>query len=189
MYVCDRIHVRYGRDELNMAVKYRNKYILDGLNSIPEEMEKDLDIAYGICSSLHDSVPCKCCGKCCTQPYITVMDNEVERIADDLGMDLYDFVTKYLYREDDRWLFSKPKHGSCAFLGENKRCTIWPSRPEICRDFPYLVSKLMSMVYLAIVYKEYEMDMSYMDDTWPCTGIIKETITKKVEEERKRRSV
>ena len=170
-------------------VKYRNKYILDGLDEIPESMLNDLDAAYSVCSELHNEVPCECCGRCCHQPNITVMDDEVERIAEAAGMETYDFVTAFLYRKEERWLFSKKTGMACAFLDDNNRCRIWASRPEICRDFPYLVSKLMSMVYLAIAHSEYEMDMSYMDDTWPCTAVIKTRLNDKVSAERKRRSL
>lgn len=156
-------------------VKYRGKYILDGLDDIPEEMMNDLDLAYSVCEELSFMAECTCCGKCCHQPYITVMDEEVERISTHLEMNPYDFVVEYLQRVDDRWLFSKDKDGPCAFLGDDNRCTIWPQRPEICRDFPYMVSKLMSIVYLAIVYNV-EPDLSYMDDSWPCTSVIKSNI-------------
>lgn len=171
-----------------MTVKYREKYILDGLDSIPENMLRDLDLAYDVCVQLSSGHECECCGKCCCQPFITVMDEEVERISDHLGMNAYDFVMMYLYRQDDRWLFKKDMNDRCSFLDENNRCTIWNGRPEICREFPYMVSKLMSSVYLAIVYPEYKMDLSYMDNTWPCTPDIKRSVAGLVAEARRKRS-
>jgi len=155
--------------------RYRGKYILDGLDEIPEDMMYHLDLSYEICRKLSELAECECCGKCCHQPYITVMDDEVVRISDHLEMNPYDFVTKYLQRVDDRWLFSKSTDGPCAFLGKDNRCTIWSERPEICRDFPYMVSKLMSIVFLHIVHGV-DMDLSYMDDSWPCTAVIKSSI-------------
>ncbi len=168
-------------------VKYRNKYILDGLDAIPDDMLRDLDLAYDVCMQLGSSAECECCGKCCHQPFITVMDDEVERISSFIGMDPYDFVMEYLYREDDRWLLRKD--GKCRFLGNDNRCTIWKGRPEICRDFPYMVSKLMSSVYLSIAYPEYKMDLSYMEDDWPCTPGIKGSVKELVERARERRSM
>jgi len=170
-----------------MMAIYRGKYILDGLDEIPENMMNDLDLAFDVCMALRNAGGCECCGKCCRQPFITVMDEEVERISDYLGMNAYDFVTQYLYREDDRWLFRK--EGACAFLDADNRCGIWPGRPEICRDFPYLVSKLMSAVYLAIVYDEYELDLEYMEDDWPCTSGIKTNAGALISEARKKRSM
>ena len=166
--------------------KYRNKYILEGLEKVPDGMMMDLDLAYGICKKLHDVSECRMCGKCCHQPNITIMDDEVEKIADYLGIELLDFLTEYLYREDDRWLFRKT--GACRFLRSDNRCAIWSRKPEICGDFPYLVSKFMSRVYLSIV-NDYEIDLSYMEDDWPCTPIIKKSIGCLIEGAREERKI
>ena len=90
--------------------------------------------------------------------------------------------------QEEKWLFSKTN--PCAFLGPDNRCTIWKGRPEICNEFPYLVSMFMSRVYLAIVNPEVDiLDLiRYMDDSWPCTGIIKGRIPGLVDEARVRRS-
>lgn len=167
--------------------KYRGKYILEGLDEIPDDMLRDLDLAYDVCLKIGETAECECCGRCCHQPFITIMDEEVERISEFVGMDPYDFVMEYLYREDDRWLFRKD--GACRFLNGENRCGIWPGRPEICRDFPYLVSKLMSSVYLSIVFPEYEPDLSYMEDEWPCTPGIKGSVTELIAEARQKRSM
>ena len=70
-------------------VLYRGKYELDGLAAISPEMEKDLDMAYGICQSLRDELPCEMCGRCCHQPNIIVRPEEVDRVATAAGVDLY----------------------------------------------------------------------------------------------------
>ena len=169
-----------------MTVRYRNKYILEGLDEIPPAMLRDLDIAYGVCEKMRNVVPCECCGRCCHQPYITVMDEEVERISEHIGTDPKDLIRRFLHRQDGRWLFKKTASGPCAFLGKDNRCTIWAGRPEICMDFPYMVSKLMSIVYLSIVHGA-DADLSYMDDEWPCTSVIKSNIDALIEEARTER--
>lgn len=170
-----------------MMARYRGKYILEGLDEIPDGMMRDLDLAYDVCMSMRDAGECVCCGRCCHQPFITVMDEEVERISGSAGIDAGDFVTRYLYREDGRWLMRK--EGACRFLGGDNRCTIWQDRPEICRDFPYMVSKLMSAVYLSIVYPDHEPDLSYMEDDWPCTPSIRSSVPGLIEEARRKRSM
>ena len=171
-------------------VLYRGKYELDGLAAISPEMETDLDLAYDICQSLRDELPCEMCGRCCHQPNIIVRPEEVDRVATAAGVDLYTFMTQYVYQTGDgRILFNKPKDGACRFLGKDNRCTIWKDRPQICDDFPYMVSMLMSRVYLAITNPEADIMklIEYMDDTWPCTRDIKARIVGLVEEGRKRR--
>ncbi|MCL2786065.1 MAG: YkgJ family cysteine cluster protein [Methanomassiliicoccaceae archaeon] len=167
-----------------MAI-YRDKYILEGLDEIPPAMLADLDIAYDICKKMHDSFPCELCGKCCHQANITLMDSDIERISGTLDMSKDDFITEHLYQRDGIWLFKKS--GACKFLGDDKRCTIWQERPEICRDFPYLVSKFMSRVYLALVMGT-DADLSYMEDDWPCTPKIKDSVASAIKEARRRRS-
>ena len=153
-------------------------------------MLRDLDIAYELCQTLKDESPCEMCGRCCHQPFITVRDEEVVPISEYIKMDPYDFVMEYLERDsvEDKWLFKKTN--PCAFLGENNKCRIWGGRPEICDEFPYMVSMFMSRVYLAIVNPEVDIQslIGYMDDTWPCTKIIKSRISGMVDEARKKRA-
>lgn len=173
------------------SVLYRNKYILEGLETIPSDMERDLDIAYNICLELKEGHPCEMCGKCCNQDFITVRDEEIESVAECARMNPYLFACEYLYRDEDegKWLFIKTD--PCAFLNNKKECRIWKGRPEICREFPYLVSKFMSRVYLAIVNDNYRIDLDYMDDTWPCTKVIKSHVPAMIEiaKEKRRNSL
>ena len=167
-----------------MAV-YREKYVLRGLKEISPEMERDLDLAYDICMSYKDDFPCEMCGRCCHQPNIAVLPEEVDRIAAAAGISLHEFVTKYLVRASDgRLLLSKTD--PCAFLGKDNRCRIWRDRPEICRDFPYAVSMFMSRVYLALTDDDADIAelTEYMDGSWPCTRIIRSSISEKIKETR-----
>ncbi len=107
-----------------MAI-YRDRYILDGLDEIPPDMLRDLDIAYDLCQTLKDTSPCEMCGKCCHQPFITVRDEEVESVAQAAGTDAVSFMFQYLTRdnEEGKWLF---RHTNpCAFLDDDNRCRIW----------------------------------------------------------------
>lgn len=172
-----------------MAI-YRGKYELEGLATISPEMEKDLDIAYELCQSLRDQLPCEMCGKCCHQPNIIIRPEEVERVSAAAGVDLYTFMTSKVVQTSDGIFMRKGTSDACPFLGKNKRCTIWKDRPSICDDFPYLVSMFMSRVYLALTNPEVDVLklVEYMDDSWPCTREIKSTLRQKVEEGRLKRS-
>ena len=167
-----------------MAV-YRGKYVLRGLREITPEMEKDLDLAYGICMSYKDGFPCEMCGRCCHQPNIVVRPEEVDPLARAAGIPLQEFISDYIIRTSDgRLLFSKTD--PCVFLGGDNRCKVWKDRPEICRDFPYAVAMFMSRVYIALTDESADIIelIEYMDDTWPCTKVIRSSISEKIEEAR-----
>ncbi|MCL1978887.1 MAG: YkgJ family cysteine cluster protein [Methanomassiliicoccaceae archaeon] len=167
-----------------MAV-YRGKYVLRGLKEISPEMEKDLDSAFDICMSYKDKFPCEMCGRCCHQPNIAVLPEEVDRISSAAGIPLHDFIAGYIARTSDgRLLLSRTD--PCAFLNEDNRCRIWKDRPEVCRDFPYAVSMFMSRVYIALTDDKADILelIVYMDDSWPCTKVIRSSISEKIKEAR-----
>lgn len=169
---------------------YRGKYILQGLREITPEMEKDLDLAYDICMSYKDDFPCEMCGRCCHQPNILVCPEEVDRISSAAKVPLHEFIAKYVIRTPDgRMLFAKTD--PCAFLGKDNRCGIWKDRPEVCRDFPYAVSMFMSRVYIAITDDRADILelIDYMDDSWPCTKVIRSDISGKIDVAKKSRDM
>lgn len=171
-----------------MAV-FRGKYILEGLGRITPEMESDLEAAYAICHGYKSGFKCELCGRCCHQANIIVRPGEVDSISSAAGVPLDKFIREYLVQTSDGRLLMK-KTDPCAFLGKDNRCTIWKNRPEVCDDFPCEVSMFMSRVYLAITNEDADiLDLiSYMDDTWPCTGMIKSSISEKVATARKERA-
>lgn len=162
--------------------KYRGKYILEGLSEIPPEMERDLDLAYAVCERYREEFPCEMCGRCCHQARIVVQPHEVDRISRAAGIPLHEFVGDYLVRASDGRLLMR-RTAPCAFLGADNRCTVWEDRPEVCDDFPYAASMFMSRVYLALTNEDADILelIGYMDDSWPCTRIIRDTIADRVE--------
>lgn len=168
-----------------MAV-YRGKYILEGLPSISPEMEHNLDIAYEICMSFKDSFPCEMCGKCCHQPHIIVRPDEIDRITSAAGIPIPVFLREYLVETKDHRFYQFKKTNPCAFLGKDNKCKIWKDRPQICDDFPYAVSMFMSRVYLSLTNPEVDIGelIAYMEDSWPCSKIIKDGIKEKIEARR-----
>jgi len=100
---------------------------------------------------------CMQCGRCCAGPaagYIWVSRGEIKLIADFLKMTTAELRRKFLRRvglrssiiencvtRDCIFLnhgFGFPQSGDPRGLrGEQKRCTIYPVRPQQCRDWPF----------------------------------------------------
>ena len=88
-----------------------------------------------------DGLPFSCtqCGHCCRiEGYVWMSPDEIEAVADHLGMSVDAFGAKYLMRVGKRWSLKEEKDGDnfdCVFWDDG--CTIYPVRPAQCRTFPF----------------------------------------------------
>ena len=88
---------------------------------------------------LHEEVftctDCLKCANCCTTTGPLFTDKDISRISKHLRLRPSEFTEKYLRIDEDNdyVLQSVP----CAFLGDDKRCSIYDVRPKACREFPH----------------------------------------------------
>lgn len=90
-------------------------------------------------SFIHDDVfaqtDCLTCANCCKTHSPLFVQKDVERISNQLKMRPADFVAKYLILDEDGdWIFPTVP---CPFLGTDNFCSIYPDRPEACREYPH----------------------------------------------------
>lgn len=83
---------------------------------------------------------CRRCGRCCQWPgYVRVSGEEINAIAEFLGMSEREFIETYTIITDDRRGLSilEKANGHCVFYHDDPpRCQIDPVKPKQCRDFP-----------------------------------------------------
>lgn len=82
---------------------------------------------------------CRRCGACCRVPgYVELLPDEVERIANFLGLDIYEFTSKYAILLSGRRGLSLASRSDdrCIFLRDDNTCEINPVKPRQCREFP-----------------------------------------------------
>lgn len=100
---------------------------------------------------------CTECGKCCTGSpgvvYISLA--EAEKIAETLNIDLNTLTAQYLRKVGGKLALKEKEHYDCVFL-DNKRCTIYASRPKQCQKFPFWHSILASHASWEAAQKECE---------------------------------
>ncbi len=87
---------------------------------------------------------CLQCGACCKVGFIYLKKGEADKIARSLGMPAAQFKKKYTTWF--LWLGRALKWtqaGGCVFL-KDKKCSIYESRPEQCRTWPYWARLLNS---------------------------------------------
>ncbi len=88
---------------------------------------------------------CTQCGNCCTgEPgYVWVNQQEVEQIAQHLGVSPEEVRRRYTRRVGRRRSLVEFPNGDCVFLDpQSRRCKIYPVRPRQCRSWPFWISNL-----------------------------------------------
>lgn len=81
---------------------------------------------------------CQRCGNCCRWPgEVPITEEETARIADFLGLDLYDFVARFteVRRNRTGLTIREKENDECVFL-DGIECKIQPVKPVHCAGFP-----------------------------------------------------
>ena len=85
---------------------------------------------------------CRRCGTCCKwEGYVRLTENEIDLIADFLGLDVMEFTRKYTVLTEDRRNLSliEKDDGSCIFYNATRPgCDINAVKPLQCRNFPLI---------------------------------------------------
>ena len=81
-------------------------------------------------------VDCTRCANCCKTMDIMFSDEDVERIAGHLDMEIDDFIQTYLEPADEDGPY-KVRGKPCPFLSDDDRCKIYDVRPSVCREYPH----------------------------------------------------
>jgi uncharacterized protein len=88
----------------------------------------------------------KCPGYCCSHSRIAVSDHDIERLARHFGLSVSEARKKFTYRYqtkevDEQILRHQRDHiykTICRFFDtEERRCTVYEARPNVCRRYPY----------------------------------------------------
>ena len=81
-----------------------------------------------------DLYECDGCGACCGAYLIFASTSDAERepriVSEALKLAPWLETPKWAFR-----LHPLPFHDSCCFLDQEARCTIYQTRPEVCREF------------------------------------------------------
>jgi hypothetical protein len=96
----------------------------------------------------HDEVfagmDCLTCANCCATTSPIFYPTDIERAAKALRMKPGDFIERYLRVDEDKDYVLKSS--PCAFLGADKYCSIYESRPKACREYPHTDRKKMVQI-------------------------------------------
>ncbi len=84
---------------------------------------------------------CNCCGLCCGDTdkknrHILLLESEAKEISAQTGLPVEAFADQIAGKEPYVYEMKKPSGGRCTFLVDNQ-CSIYSSRPLICRFYPF----------------------------------------------------
>lgn len=132
--------------------------------------EDDVDArVHRILDEVNAQVDCTACGNCCTVIWPKISDADIERLAECLYMTPEGFRAQYIMKDEDGDIVLRGQ--PCPFL-EDKRCTVYPNRPENCRSYPHLhkewfnsrlISVISNYAVCPIVFNVYER---LKDEIW-----------------------
>lgn len=81
---------------------------------------------------------CQRCTACCRWPgEVKLLEGELGRMADFLGLSEVEFIQRFTQLRSDRQalVLDDQPGGACVFL-EGQNCRVQPVKPQQCRDFP-----------------------------------------------------
>ena len=88
-----------------------------------------------------DLFDCKNCGDCCIGFGGTFVDkDDIKKIAAYINTDTKKFVDRYCDISGKKFVLAVEKNGYCIFW--DKKCSIHPVKPRMCRQWPFIKNVL-----------------------------------------------
>jgi Fe-S-cluster containining protein len=117
-----------------------NKKFLERLR---QRKPRDLDqVTNAMHEEAFEHIDCLQCANCCSTTGPLLLDKDIERLGKHFKIKPSVFTEKYLLMDEDGdYVF---KSMPCPFLGEDKYCCAYESRPNACREFPHTQQRNMA---------------------------------------------
>ena len=97
------------------------------------------DAFQAIATKVQNRIDCTKCANCCRQSIVSLRGAEIARIAAFFRMDEAAVIEHFTApdAESPHARTLRTGKNGCVFLKDN-RCSIYPARPESCRNFPHV---------------------------------------------------
>jgi Fe-S-cluster containining protein len=93
---------------------------------------------------IHDQIDCRECAECCRVGEVELSDRDIEKLARFLGLEIKEFVEKFVMEGEDGDRILRRSQTGCVFLQGND-CMVYEARPANCERFPHLLRGAGSM--------------------------------------------
>ncbi len=128
--------MRINLEQLPKLAKEKHAENKKYFSILKKKKPKHLDL---IMQKLHETefekMDCLTCANCCktTSPIFT--EKDITRISKYLRIKEYQFIEKYLYRDEDDYMVLQ--NAPCTFLDSDNSCFIYDVRPKACSEYPH----------------------------------------------------
>ncbi len=128
--------MRINLEQLPKLAKEKHAENKKYFSILKKKKPKRLDL---IMQELHETefekMDCLTCANCCktTSPIFT--EKDITRISKYLRIKEYQFIEKYLYRDEDDYMVLQ--NAPCIFLDSDNSCFIYDVRPKACSEYPH----------------------------------------------------
>jgi Fe-S-cluster containining protein len=133
------------------------------LKMVDLDMDEVDAIVHRLYKEVSEQIDCAACRNCCRELLPTLSQDDVARIAAELGTTEAALISEHLEPAEEPEKFAC-RTAPCPFLGEDG-CTLVDSRPEDCRTYPHIqkgefLTRLISVIencsVCPIVFNVYE---------------------------------
>ena len=98
-----------------------------------------------------DGVPFACqadCGRCCDDPggIVYLRQEDAQKLANHHNLSVKDWLERDCRQTlDGRYILNSDQYTDvCIYLDENKKCTVYQSRPAQCKSYPFWAENVRS---------------------------------------------
>lgn len=89
-------------------------------------------------------INCLDCANCCKNHSPIILQEDMDRISDYLGISTADFISQYLEMDEEGDFVYNVQ--PCPFLLPDNKCRVYEVRPAACADYPHTNRKNMSEI-------------------------------------------
>ncbi len=145
----------YKPEELWQMTANRRQEFSVLFQKLKKKKPKNLDaIVHALHNEAFDQFDCLDCANCCSGISPIVTDKDAERLAKSQKMKTVDFISQYLYMDEDQdYVFQQTP---CPFLMGDNYCCVYENRPRACREYPHTDRKRFYQI-LNLTHKNCEV--------------------------------
>lgn len=108
--------------------------------------------------------PCTSCARCCTLLGPRIRKNDIAVLAKHLSLKENEFFDRYCKSDEDGDIVFK--NMPCPFLGSDKLCRVYESRPKACSEYPHISAE------------DFFKMLPLHDKNYNCCPAVKEVVDK-----------